>query len=178
MNIILETDRLLLRPLKISDADAMFTMDSNPEVHKYLWQKPSINIDETIKTIEYIQSQYAKNKIGRFATILKETGEFIGWTRIKYIDDHVENGNTNFFDYGYRLDQKFWNKGYASEVTPFWLEYGFKQMKIKKMNAYIHAENGASNKILSKFGMKFIEDYLDEGVIWKWWQMENSLQSQ
>lgn len=51
-------------------------------------------------------------------------------------------------------------------------------MKIKKMNAYIHAENGASNKILSKFGMKFIEDYLDEGVIWKWWQIENSLQSQ
>ena len=175
----LETDRLLLRPLEISDAEAMFTMDNNPEVHKYLWQKPSLNIDETITIIEYVQSQYLKNNIRRFATVLKETGEFIGWTGIKYIDDHIENGNTNFFDYGYRLDEKFWNKGYASEATQFWLDYGFSEMKINKMNAYTHAQNGASNRILTKFGMKFIEDYPDgSGVIWKWWQMENSVQSQ
>lgn len=174
MDLILETDRLLLRPLELSDAEDMFAMDSNPEVHKYLWQNPTKTVDETIKIIENVRSQYKRNNIGRFAAILKETNEFIGWTGIKYIDDHIENGNTNFFDYGYRLNEKFWGKGYATEASVAWLDYGFKQMNIDKMNAYTHSDNGASNHILQKIGMKFMEDYLDkDDVLWKWWQMEN-----
>ena len=174
MNLILETDRLLLRPLELTDADDMFAMDSNPEVHKYLWQTPAQHIDEVIKVIDYVRSQYEKNNIGRFATIVKETNEFIGWTGIKFVDDHVENGNTNFYDYGYRLNENFWNKGYATEASKAWLDYGFNQMKIDKMNAYTHSENGASNHILEKVGMKLMENYPDkDGVIWKWWQMEN-----
>ena len=174
MNLTLETNRLLLRPLELSDAEVMFAMDSNPNVHKYLWQKPTKEIEEIIKVIEYVRKQYAENKIGRFATILKETGEFIGWTGIKFVNDHVENGNTNFYDYGYRLDERFWNKGYATEASLAWLEYGFNQMKIEKMNAYTHAENGASNHVLQKVGFNFMEDYPDEnGVTWKWWMMKN-----
>ena len=45
-------------------------------------------------------------------------------------------------------------------------------MKIEEMNAYTHAENGASNHILSKVGFQFIEEYSNnEGVKWKWWQL-------
>ena len=51
MNLQLETDRLLLRPLELSDAEAMFAMDRNPEVHKYLWQQPVQEIEEVIKVI-------------------------------------------------------------------------------------------------------------------------------
>lgn len=174
MNLLLETDRLLLRPLELSDADDMFAMDNNPAVHKYLWQKPFEDIEESIKIIEYVRNQYEANNIGRFATIIKQTGEFIGWTGIKYIDDHIENGNSNFYDYGYRLNEKFWGKGYATEASIAWLDYGFNQMNIDKMNAYTHSQNGASNYILQKVGMTFVEDYLDkDGVLWKWWQMNN-----
>lgn len=175
MNLVIETNRLILRPLELSDAEEMFAMDKNPEVHKYLWQTPALHIDEVIKVIDYVRSQYEKNDIGRFATIVKETNEFIGWTGIKFVDDHVENGNTNFYDYGYRLNENFWNKGYATEASKAWLDYGFNQMKIDKMNAYTHSENGASNHILEKVGMKLMENYPDkDGVIWKWWQMENN----
>lgn len=175
MNFKFETERLILRTLELSDADAMFVMDSNPMVHKYLWNKPAQDIDEVIKVIEYVQRQYQENKIGRFATIIKETGEFIGWTGIKFVNDHVENGNTNFYDYGYRLNEPFWNKGYATEATRFWLDYGFNKMNIKKMNAYTHHDNGASNRVLSKNGFQFREDYFDEhGAPWKWWQLLKS----
>ncbi len=174
MDLLLETHRLILRPLALSDAQDMFDMNKNPEVHKYLWQTPEEKIDESIKVIEYVQKQYAENNIGRYATILKETGEFVGWTGIKFVNDHTENGNTNFFDYGYRLSEKFWNKGFATEASVFWLDYGFKKMKIDKMNSYTHSENGASNHVLQKAGMNFIADYLDkDNVYWKWWQMEN-----
>jgi RimJ/RimL family protein N-acetyltransferase len=177
MNLILETPRLLLRPLDLSDAEALFEMNKNPNVHKYLWQKPEVVIDESIKVIEYVQRQYAENKIGRFATILKETGEFIGWTGIKFVNDHVENGNTNFYDYGYRLNVKFWNKGYATEASKAWLDFGIFQMNIKEMNAYTHSENGASNHVLKRVGFNFMEDYSDkDGVIWKWWQISKQSQ--
>ncbi|MGL2994882.1 GNAT family N-acetyltransferase [Flavobacterium sp. TSSA_36] len=174
MNLNLETDRLILRPFTIDDAEAMFIMDSNPIVHKYLWNKPVHDITEIYPVIESLQKQYAANRIGRFATFLKEDGQFIGWTGIKFINDHVENGNTNFYDYGYRLDERFWNKGYATEATKFWLDYGFNQMQIQEMNAYTHAQNGASNHILSKCGMQFVEEYTaEDGINWKWWQLLN-----
>lgn len=174
MDLFFETKRLILRPLELSDAQEMFDMNKNPNVHKYLWQTPEKAIDESIKVIEYVQKQYSENNIGRFATILKETGDFVGWTGIKFVNDHIENGNTNFYDYGYRLNEKFWNKGFATEASVFWLDYGFNQLKIDKMNAYTHSENGASNHVLQKVGMNFMEDYLDkDNVYWKWWQMEN-----
>lgn len=171
MHLTLETERLLLRPLELSDAEAMFAMDHNPNVHKYLWQTPTQSVEENVKIIEIVQKQYVDHNIGRFATILKSTGEFIGWTGIKYVTGHIENGNTNFYDYGYRLNEKFWNKGYATEASVAWLDYAFKQMNIQDMNAYTHSENGASNHILEKVGFNFVEDYPDpQGVIWKWWR--------
>jgi ribosomal-protein-alanine N-acetyltransferase len=174
MKLLLETDRLILRPLELNDAEAMFAMDNCAEVHQYLWQNPTQKIEEIINVINFIQAQYEKNNIGRFATILKETNEFIGWTGIKYIDDHVENGNTNFFDYGYRFHPKFWGKGFATEASLTWLEYGFKEMNIEIMHAYAHSENKASNRILEKIGMNFVENYPDDNnVIWNWWRMNN-----
>lgn len=177
MNLILETERLLLREMRHEDAKALLDMDSNPNVHKYLWQKPYTNIDDILTYIEMVRKQYDKNNIGRFATIIKATNELIGWTGIKYIDDYVENGKTNFYDYGYRLNEKHWNKGYATEASKAWLDYGFNQMNIKEMNAYTHFDNGASNHVLQKVGFKFMEDYPDEhGAIWKWWQLIKSVQ--
>lgn len=177
MDLQLESLRLLYRPFELSDAHALFEMDNNPNVHKYLWQKPTLDIDESIQIIEMLHKQYKENGIGRFATILKETGELIGWTGIKFVNDHIENGNTNFYDYGYRLNEKFWNKGYATEATKAWFDYGFNEMKIETLHAYTHAENGASNHILEKNGMKFMEEYTaEDGINWKWWQMKNSIQ--
>lgn len=174
MDLILETCRLILRPLELSDAESMFFMDKNPEVHKSLWQKPTQNIEESIQTIEYVKSQYATNYIGRFATVLKETNEFIGWTGIKFVTEQPENGNINFYDYGYRLNPNFWGKGYATEASKAWLDYGFNVMKIETMNAYTHSKNQASNHILKKIGMNCIETYLDkENAPWCWWLMKN-----
>jgi RimJ/RimL family protein N-acetyltransferase len=164
----------VLRELQLSDADAFFAMDSNPNVHKYLWNKPTQKIEETIEVIEFVRKQYEENGIGRFAMILKETNEFIGWAGLKYNTAAVNN-RINFYDIGYRLDEKFWGKGYTSEASFAWLNYAFETMKIKTMDAAAHAENGASNRILQKIGMQMTDQYLENGVSWNWYQMENIL---
>jgi hypothetical protein len=47
-------------------------------------------------------------------------------------------------------------------------------MKIEKMNAYTHAENGACNHILEQNGMQLMQEYVaEDGINWKWWQMIN-----
>ncbi|WP_310558098.1 GNAT family N-acetyltransferase [Flavobacterium sp.] len=172
MNLILETDRLILRELKLSDAEAFFTMDSNPKVHQYLWNKPVQKLEETIEIIEFVRKQYSDNGIGRFAIISKETNEFIGWAGLKFNTEMVNN-KVNFYDIGYRLDEKFWGKGYASEATFAWLKYAFETLNIKTMEAAAHTENAASNRILQKIGMQMTEQYLEDGVSWNWYQLEN-----
>ena len=172
MDLILETERLYMLEMRLEDAPALLKMDSNPAVHTYLWQTPITEITEIEKYISYVRTQYEKHKIGRFSTFLKTTDELIGWTGIKFVDDHIENGKTNFYDYGYRLNQNFWNKGYATEASIAWLNYAFNNMQIEELNAYTHAKNGASNCILGKIGMTEMQTYPDEnGVNWKWWQV-------
>ena len=172
MNLILETDRLILRELKLSDAEAFFAMDNNPNVHKYLWNKPVQKIEETIEVIVFVRKQYVDNGIGRFAMISKETNEFVGWAGLKY-NTEIVNNKINFYDIGYRLDEKFWGKGYASEATFAWLKYAFETMKIKTMEAAAHTDNVASNKILQKIGMQMTEQYLEDDVSWNWYELEN-----
>lgn len=172
MDLILETDRLILRELQLSDAEAFFAMDSNPKVHQYLWNKPVQKTEEIIEIIDFVRKQYIDNGIGRFAMISKETNEFMGWAGLKFNTEEV-NKKVNFYDIGYRLDEKFWKKGYASEATLAWQKYAFETMNIKALEAAAHSENAASNRILQKIGMQMTETYLEDGVSWNWYQMEN-----
>ena len=172
MNLILETDRLILRQMLLSDAEALFEMDSNPKVHQYLWNKPLTDISEKYSNIKFVREQYIQNNIGRFVVILKETNELIGWAGLKYNTEMVNN-KVGFYDIGYRLNEKFWGKGYASEASFAWLDYGFDVMKIKIMEAAAHKENIASNRILQKIGLKMTEQYMEDGVSWNWYELKN-----
>ena len=121
-----------------------------------------------------INQQYMDNKIGRFAVFLKDTNEFIGWAGLKFNTEMVNN-KINFYDIGYRFDPKFWGKGFGTEASFAWLEYGFQKMKIQTMMAAAHVDNVASNRILEKIGMKITEQYLEDEVLWNWYEMKNSL---
>ena len=172
MNLVLETDRLLLREMKLSDAERLYEMECNPNVHKYLWNKPITSIEEVYKYIEMVRDQYVKNEIGRFVVIEKESNELMGWAGLKYNTEMVNN-KVNFYDIGYRLNEKFWGKGYASEASFAWLDYGFNVMKINVIQAAAHADNIGSNKILKKIGLKMTENYLEDGVYWNWHELKN-----
>ena len=172
MNLILVTNRLILREMKLSDAEALFEMESNPKVHHYLWNKPLTNTSEVHSYIEFVRAQYIQNNIGRFVVILKETNQLIGWAGLKYNTEMVNN-KVDFYDIGYRLSEKFWGKGYAIEASFAWLDYGFNVMKIKLLEAAAHADNIASNRILQKIGLKMTEQYVEDGVSWNWYELKN-----
>jgi [ribosomal protein S5]-alanine N-acetyltransferase len=105
----------------------MFEMDcNNPNVHKYLMAKTQLfKLTNHKDYIEMVENNTSITELDVLWLLLKIQNELIGWTGIKFVNDHVENGNTNFYDYGYRLNEKFWNKGFATEASIAWLELWF-----------------------------------------------------
>lgn len=173
MNIQFESERLLYRPIEISDTEALFELDNNPNVHLYLGNHPVTSIDEVLGYIKSIQQQYINNGIGRFAAVLKETNEVIGWAGIKFITE-PENNHVNFYDLGYRLQEKHWRKGYALEAAKAWLGYGFNEMNIQKMYASAHVDNLGSNTILQRIGMQQNGQFYWEDLLCNWYELENN----
>ena len=173
MKLILETPRLLLRPLLSSDNKAMFVMDSNPNVHLYLGNDPVKSIEQCDQYIQNIQQQYKQNGIGRFAIVTKETQEIIGWAGLKFITE-TENNHSNYYDIGYRLSEAYWGKGYGYEAAKAWLDHGFNEMKIPAVYASAHIDNAGSNKILQKIGLQQHEPYLHHNVSCYWYELQNN----
>lgn len=167
MKIILETERLILREMDASDLEKMFELDSNPLVHTYLGNKPIHSRDEARGYINSLINQYRENGIGRWATIEKETGNFIGWSGLKYITGS-KNLQSNFHDVGYRFLPKFWGKGYATEATHAALRYAFETMKLHEVIGTCHQENKASRRVLEKCGLQLKEQFISEGLPCYW----------
>lgn len=172
MNLTLETERLLMRPMQLSDAHALFAMDSNPKVHEFLGNNPLTDIGQCYGYIKNIQNQYEQNGIGRFVAELKSTGEVIGWIGLKFVTEE-ENNHINYYDIGYRLREEFWGKGYASEGAKVWLDHAFTTMKIPTIYAAAHIDNIGSNTILQKIGLQQKEQYLHSGIPCYWYELEN-----
>lgn len=171
MKTSIESQRLLFRELQPSDADAMFELDADPEVVKYVGMPPLTHIDQTRNMIEAIRKQYQEFGIGRWAVILKETGAFIGWAGLKYIDEL--NGRKDNYDLGYRFLTRHWGKGYGTESAQTFIDFGFNEMKLDRISAYVDMENVASQKILEKCGLQFTNTFMDEGDLCGWYEIQN-----
>jgi len=171
MKTSIETERLVLRELLPTDDAGMFELDSNPEVHIYLGNNPVKSIEESREMIATIRQQYLENGIGRWAVILKETGEFIGWSGLK-LEKNV-NGHETFYDLGYRFIQKHWGKGYAFETAKAFVDFGFNEMNLSVINAYADFDNLNSRKVLEKVGMQFVNSFELDGTEEVWYELNN-----
>ncbi len=149
MKYILETDRLLLREFDISDAQSMFDLNSDPDVIRYTGDPAFVSINEArIFLANY--SDYKRNGYGRWAVILKETNEFIGWCGLKLNEE-------SFVDIGFRFFKKHWGKGYASEAAKATLAYGFQNLNIDEILGRAVVDNLASIRVLEKLNMSYLK---------------------
>jgi len=155
MHIILQTPRLILRQFTEADAPLILSLNSDPEIVKYL-HEPILKTIEHAKEIlsSIILPQY-QNNLGRWAIHTKNNMDFIGWCGLKYRPELDE------IDLGYRLMQKAWGHGYATEAAQASLEHGFNELNLKLITGRAHIENLASIKVLEKIGM----DFIGEGIV-------------
>ena len=152
MNIVHETERLILREFDISDAQAFYELNLDEEVMRYTADKVFATVGESEELIRNY-SEYKKSGYGRWTVVLKETNEILGWCGLKYIESVQE------VDLGYRLHKKYWNNGYATEASKASLAIGFEQYGLDLIVGRTMRENAASIKVLEKVGMTYWKDF-------------------
>ena len=170
MKIFTETERFILREILPSDLEGMFEMDSDPEVHQYLGNKPVREKRQIVDVINFVRQQYADHGIGRWAIVDKKSGEFLGWSGLKFVTEPT-NKHQNYYDLGYRLLRKYWGRGIATETAKASLGYAFNVLKVEEVFAAANCENTSSNRILQKIGMTFIETFYYEDILCNWYRM-------
>ncbi|REG84628.1 GNAT family N-acetyltransferase [Winogradskyella sediminis] len=167
----LETKRLILRPITTEDIQDFFELDSNPKVHLFLGNQPVKTIEESEAMVANILEQYKTNGLGRLAVVKKHTGEFMGWSGLKY-EKNVRK-EFNYYDIGYRLKEQFWGQGYATEAAIASLNYGFKDLQLKHIGAAADINHIASNTILKNIGMQPSGTFKFEDTLCNWYDIKN-----
>ncbi|MEO5947462.1 MAG: GNAT family N-acetyltransferase [Chitinophagaceae bacterium] len=157
MNIIIETDRLLLRTFTINDAQLIYELNEDPDVIKFTMD-PVRDIAHAAEILlTTILPQYALYNHGRWAVHTKHDANFIGWCGLKARPERNE------IDLGYRFIKTSWGKGYATEAAFASLNYGFNKLRLPRIVGRAMPQNQASLKVLGKCGMKYIgEDIVDD----------------
>jgi [ribosomal protein S5]-alanine N-acetyltransferase len=146
---LFETPRLLLRPLTLEDAPALYDLMRRPEVVRYVGNKPTASLAEAKSLLEKgALRDYVVHGYGRHAVVLKETGAVIGFHGLKLVD---EVGETEL---GYSLLPAHWRKGLASEAAQVLVAHAWKGLGLARLVSLIHPENVASQNVAKKLGMK------------------------
>lgn len=149
MGIILSTDRLVLRPFKESDVDAVHSYGGNPDNVKYMVWGPNSKED----TKNFIQDTIKKWDMDPilnydFAIVLKDTDKLIGGCGI-YLNESRNEGML-----GWILHKEYWKQGYMPEVATELLRFGFEELKVHRLYATCNTENYGSYRVMEKVGMR------------------------
>ena len=156
--IILETERLLLRYFVPADLEALFALYSDPEV-RHFFPEGTFTLEETREELEwYFHGHPRHPELGLWATLQKETGQFIGrcgllpWT----IDGQFE------IEIAYMIAKDFWGQGLGTEAAAGIRDYAFEQLGLTRLICLIDEHNQASIRVAEKIGMAFEKEGRDE----------------
>ena len=146
---VLETPRLLLRPLRRGDAEDLFAWSADPEVARYVLWEPHRSIADTRAYLRYIRSQYRAGLPSSWGITLKDTGRVIGTIGFMWASE----GNRSA-EVGYSLARDCWNRGLGTEALRAVILSGFSALNLNRIEAQRDARNPASGRVMEKCGMR------------------------
>jgi RimJ/RimL family protein N-acetyltransferase len=146
----IDTERLILRPFTLDDAEAWLPLISLPEIIRYTGDIPATSVDEARECLRTRPLRdYAVHGYGRMAVIEKSTRRLVGFSGLKYLEDLRE------VDIGYRFLPDCWGKGYATESASVLMEQGRREHGFRRIVGMAHPDNAASIHVLEKLGLGF-----------------------
>ena len=162
MNKILESERLILRELTDEDAEHFYQLNADEEVIRFTGDLPFGSINE-VRDFLAAYDHYKLYGFGRWAVLLKENMEFIGWCGLKYDPESGEH------DLGFRFFRPYWGRGFATEAAKACIEVAFGRFHIPVLYGRALKQNTASIRVLEKCGMTFSgtgDFHGEEGVVY------------
>ncbi|BCG58532.1 GNAT family N-acetyltransferase [Paenibacillus sp. URB8-2] len=154
---VIQTERLMLRPFVIQDAESMLRNWIGDEEVQANYGEP---VYETIESVhELLQkwmSSYAQSEFYRWALVLKDRKECIGQIAFCHVDSvhHVA-------DIEYCIGRSYQGQGYATEALTSVIQFVFGHTKLNRLQAFHRGRNVSSGRVLQKAQMKY------EGILRK-----------
>lgn len=154
---VVTSERLHLRPLNADDADAMWDMDTDPEVMRYL-------LPNTLTQRQYQERFLADLAAGqrfKFIRAIERKGlhPFLGWVLCRPTEDGL------WVEIGYRLTRQTWGRGMATEASRALMGVASRDWKATHFMGVTVEENNGSKNVLRKLGMRHLgktTDYYGE----------------
>ena len=134
-----ETERCLIRELSLSDLPALYELYDKPGMTDYV--EPLYDYETELEYQKaYIENMYGFYEYGMWLVFSKETGKLIGRAGL----EHNEMG--------YMIAPELWNRGYATEVCRFIIDYARENTDFEKLYCRIDERNEASVHLAKKLG--------------------------
>ena len=145
----LRTPRLLIRPLRQDDAEALHELFSDPEAMRFLAEDLPATVDESRQWVETKIDRQEWEGLSLWAVVERETGRVVGDAGLQWeeIDGRRE------VDLGCRIIRRYWSRGYGTEAAEACLRAGFEQLGLERIVAMTDAGNAAARRVLEKLGM-------------------------
>ena len=158
------TKRLIVRDIKDEDIVHLIEMNNNPKVMKYISSSgfnPTSAEEEKKSIIK--QKKYYKKHQGFGLWMIQDVHDTVGWISLKY------NSDLKAYELGYRLKEKEWHKGYATEACIGLFDY-IKKLDVKEVQAVVMPDNNASIGVMKKIGMTYFKKtsiYNEDVIVYK-----------
>ncbi|MGW4772932.1 GNAT family N-acetyltransferase [Nocardia sp. NPDC004278] len=155
VDVFLETDRLVLRRFTDADVDNLVRLDSDPTVMRFLTGEPTPRSEIEHHVLPGILRDYQRSSVGRFATVERSTGAFVGWLAVQ----PPPGGSSTDVELGYRLARSAWGRGYATEGARALIRKGFTELDVGRIWAQTMAVNIASRRVMEKAGLTYVRTF-------------------
>lgn len=152
--IQLETERLILRKLKLEDSAEVFrNWTSDDEVSKYMRWTTHKSVEDTKQWLEEEENNYKNIDYYTWGIELKSERELIG-----SIGAFFRKNEDNRYEIGYGIGRKYWGNGYTTEALKGIMNYLINEIGINHFVCKHAKLNPASGAVMQKVGFKYIKD--------------------
>ena len=152
----LNSNRLLIGHFQRSDLEQWFSIESDPEVRKYILDGSILNREQSLAYIDQNIDSYAKFNFGRYTLREKKSLRLIGMCGFLKTEMGI--------DFGYRLSKDMWGCGLGFEAANAVLNYGVASIGLKHLVAGVMPANLASIKILDRLGFVYQKDVIFDSL--------------
>mgnify|MGYP001793257704 CR=1 FL=1 len=146
---ILKTKRLTLRAIEPTDAPALFAMQSDALLFRYLGKPPHQAMEETVQLIQELQQAYVQQAMLCWAATIRDRPDIIGTCGFNTIEPTHRRA-----EIGGALSARYWGSGVAWEAVEAILRYGFEGLRLHSIEAKINPANRSVVRLLKLAGFQ------------------------
>lgn len=148
----IKTNRLLLRPLNISDLDSVHVYASDEENTAFMVWLPNTTKEETAQFLLNITEEWKKENPGFYEFAITIDGKQIGAVSVTL------NKRKNMGELGWIINKQYWKKGYATEAALAVKDFALHVLKVSKLTANCDYRNSSSYRVMEKIGLRLESD--------------------